>query len=58
MASLLQKSISDLPNEVIENIMSYLSHSDLFNLSVSIKRFHCAKRVARYKPFSNYIILR
>ena len=48
-----KQSILDLPEEVIEMIMSYLSFSDLFNLSKVEQRLeHYAKRVMKNKPFS------
>ena len=56
MACLDQKSIIDLPDEVIEEIMDYLSCNEIFNLSIAVKIYHCAKRVSRNKPFSKYII--
>ena len=58
MASLNQKSILELPDEVIEEIMIFLSFSDLFNLMKQGTRMEdCAKRVLKNKPFSKYIFL-
>ena len=52
-----KQSILDLPEEVIEEIMLFLSFSDLFNLIKVNKRLEsCAKRVMKNKPFSKYII--
>ena len=51
-------SIELLPDEVIEEIMTYLSHSDLFNLSKEGERLEsCAKRVLKQKRLSKFIIL-
>ena len=56
MEYLNQKSILELPDEVIEEIMSYLSFSDLLNLSKEGARMEdCAKRVMKNKAFSKYI---
>ena len=52
-----KQSILVLPDEVIEEIMTFLLFSDLFNLSKVKKRLkNCAKRVMENKPFSKYII--
>ena len=52
-----KQSILDLPEEVIEEIMSFLSFSDLFNLSKVEKRIeNCTKRVMKNKPFSKYFV--
>ena len=57
MAHLEQKSLLDLPDEVIEEIMNFLLFSELFNLSKVDKRLKdCEKRVSKKKPFSKYII--
>ena len=57
IACLEKPSILDLPEEVMEEIMSFLSFSDLFNLSLVEARLkNCAKRVMKNKPFSKYII--
>ena len=51
-------SIELLPDEVIVEIMTYLSVSDLFNLSKEGERLEgCAKRVLKKKRFSKFIIL-
>ena len=56
MECLIQKSIFELPDEIIEEIMTFLSFSDLFNLGKQGTRMEdCAKRVLKYKPFSKYI---
>ena len=52
MAHLKQVSIPDLPDEVIEHIMIFLSFSDLFKLTKAGTRLeNCAKRVSKKKPF-------
>ena len=52
MDRLVKKSITDLPDEVIEIIMAFLSFTDLFNLSKEGKKLaECAKRVSKKKPF-------
>ena len=57
IACLEKQSFLDLPEEVIEEIMSFLSFSDLFNLSKVEKRIeNCAKRVMKNKPFSKYFV--
>ena len=57
MTSLNEKYILDFPDEVIEEIMAFLSYSDYFNLSKVDKRLQdCAERVLKKKPFSKYII--
>ena len=56
MACIKQKSIFDLPDEVIEKIFSFLSFNDLFKLSKEGKRLEgCVKRVSKRKPFSKSI---
>ena len=55
MACLEKKSILDMPDLVIEMILSFLSFCDLFNISKGGKRLEdCAKRVMKKKPFSKY----
>ena len=55
MASLKQISFHDLPDEVIEYIMTFLSFTDLFNLGKESRRLRdCAKRVSKKKPFCKY----
>ena len=57
IACLEKQTILDLPEEVIEEIMSFLSISDLSILSKVEKRLeNCAKRVIKNKPFSKYTI--
>ena len=57
IACLEKQSFLDLPDEVIEEIMSFLSFSDLFNLSKVEKRVeNCAKRVLKNKPFGKFVI--
>ena len=51
MASLKEASILDLPDEIIEHIMIFLSFADLFKLSKEGKRLEdCVKRVSKKKP--------
>ena len=58
MACLEQISILDFPDEVIEEIMSFLSFSDYFNLRKVERRLEdCAKRVLKKRPFSKCIIV-
>ena len=53
MDHLVKKSILDLPDEVIEEIMAFLSFADLSNLRKAGKKLaDCAKRVSKKKPFS------
>ena len=52
MACLKVISILDLPDEVLEHIMTFLSFADLFKLSTEGTRFKdCVKRVSNNKPF-------
>ena len=45
-----------LPDEVLEEIITYLSFSDLFNLSKEGVRLEgCAMRVLKKKAFSKYL---
>ena len=56
MASLKQKSLLDLPDEVIEEVMTFLSFSDLNKLRKLGKRLaDCTERVLKKKPFSMYM---
>ena len=56
MACIKQKSIFDLPDEVIEKIFSFLSFNDLFKLRKEGKRLEgCVKRVSKRKSFSKCI---
>ena len=56
MACLKQKSILDLPDEVLEKMMTYLSFSDLYKLRKLGKRLaDCTERVLKKKPFSMYM---
>ena len=49
------KSILDLPDEVIEKMMSFLSFGDLYKLRKLGKRLaDCTERVLKKKPFSKY----
>ena len=51
----LVKCILDLPDEIIEEIMSFVSFADLFNLSkTKLKKY--ANRVAKHKPFGEFIV--
>ena len=53
MASLKPESILDLPDEVLEKIMSLLTFRDLFNIRKLNKRLEdCQKRVSKKKPIS------
>ena len=55
MACLEEESIPDLPDEVIEHIISFLSFADIFKLNKERTRLGaCAKRVSRTKPFSKF----
>ena len=57
MACLIQKSIYDLPDEIIEKIMNFLQYKDLSNLRNTGKRLRaCAKRLIEKKTFSKYSI--
>ena len=57
MACLIQKSILDLPDEVIEEIINFLPYKDLSNLRNTAKLLReCAKRVIEKKTFSKYNI--
>ena len=52
MDRLVKRSMADLPEEVIEIMMAFLSFTDLFNLSKEEgKLAECAKRVSKKKPF-------
>ena len=45
-------SILDLPDEVLDHIMTFLSFTDLFILGIAATRLNdCVKRVSRKKPF-------
>ena len=45
-----------LPDEIIEEIMSYLSYSDLYNLSAMGKRLRdCTVRARKKMPFRKFI---
>ena len=55
MAHLKIISILDLPDEVLEHIMTFLSFADLFKLSIEGTRLKdCVKRVSKNKPFRKY----
>ena len=50
--NLKEVSILDLPDEVIEHIMIFLSFVDLYKLSKAGTRFeNCAKRASKKKPY-------
>ena len=52
---LTQKCILNLPDEVIEEIMKFLSYSDIGNLNKVAKRFQdCGKRVLKHIPFCKH----
>ena len=52
------KSILDLPDEVIEKMMSFLSFGDLYKLRKLGKRLaDCTERVLKKKPFSKYNLI-
>ena len=56
MACLKHKSLLDLPDEVIEEIMIFLSFGDLYKLKKQGKRLaDCTERVLKKKPFSKYM---
>ena len=56
-SNLDENLLLSLPNEIIEEIMSYLSHSDLYNLSDIGKRLRdCTARALKKMPFSKFII--
>ena len=45
-----------LPDEIIEEIMSYLSYSDLYNLSDIGKRLRdCTERARKKMPVSKFV---
>ena len=53
MAYLKQKALLDLPDEVIEEIMTFLSFGDLYKLRKQGKRLaSCTETVLIKKPFS------
>ena len=57
MACLMQKSILDLPDEIIEEIMAFLTFNDLNSLRNTGKLLRDrANRVIEKKPFSKYNI--
>ena len=57
MACLIQKSILDLPDEIIEKIMDFLQYKDLSNVRNTGKRLRdCTKRLIEKKTFSKYNI--
>ena len=56
MACLKKKSLLDLPDNVIEEMMNFLSFCDLYKLRKQGKRLaDCIDRVMKKKPFSKYI---
>ena len=57
MASLQEISILDLPDEVIESIMSCLSHTDLFNLFFLFQTFNFSNILMFDFSFSEIAIL-
>ena len=59
MAHLKIISILDLPDEVLEHIMTFLSFADLFKLSIEGTRLkECVKRVSKNKPFRKFEMLK
>ena len=57
MDFLVKDSLLNLPDEVIEYIMSFLSFADLSKLSEAGKRLEdCAKRASKMKPFRKYSV--
>lgn len=55
--NMIQKSILDLPDEIIEEIMTFLTFNDLLNLRNTGKLLRdCAKRIIEKKTFSKYNI--
>ena len=59
MAHLKIISILDLPDEVLEHIMTFLSFADLFKLSIEGTRLKdCVKRVSKNKPFRKFEMLK
>ena len=58
MACLKQKSLLDLPDEVLEKMMTFLSFGDLYKLKKQGKRLaDCTERVLKKKPFSKCMII-
>ena len=56
MAHLKEKCLLDLPDDVIEEMMTFLSFCDLYNLRKQGKRLaDCTERVLKKKPFSKYM---
>ena len=59
MARLEVISILDLPDEVLQHIMTFLSFTDLFKLSIEGTRLKdCVKRVSKNKPFCKFEMLK
>lgn len=59
MARLEVMSILDLPDEVLEYIMTFLSFTDLFKLSIEGTRLKdCVKRISKNKPFRKFEMLK
>ena len=57
MTCLVKNSILDLPNEIIENVLSFVSWSDLINLSNTGRRLKkLTDRIAKHRPFGEYVI--
>ena len=55
MEPLEKDLVLNLPDEVIEYIMSFLSFADLWKLSKGRKRLEdCARRASKMKPFRKY----
>ena len=55
--NLEQKSILDLPDEVIDEIMAYLSYNDLYKLrNVGSRLGDCAKEALKNRAFSKHVI--
>ena len=56
MSCLVRTSILDLPDEIIENILSFVSWPDLINLSKTEKRLKkLSNRIAKHRPFGEYV---
>ena len=57
MEPLAKKSLLHLPDEIIEHVMSFLSHGDLLKLVKAGKRLEdCAGRLSKMKPFRKYSV--
>ena len=55
MDPLVKDSLLNMPDEVIEHVMFFLSFDDLLKLREEGKRLEdCARRVSKMKPFRKY----